>query len=321
MKKSLIALAVLAASGAAMAQSSVTLYGIADVWVGSVKDGVGASSLTKLDSGGFSSSRLGVQGSEDLGGGLSAVFKLEGNLGIDTGTSGGFKFDRQSYVGLSGGFGTVTFGKQWTAMDDVLFNNDYAFDSAFFEAYVSPVLQVHANYAGNPDNTIKYSNSFGPISGAVSYSLDENNAVKEDVASFSVGYADGPVTANFAYEVKNAAVDEKLTALNGSYDLGVAKLLAGLGQYKVGASKSTDYFLGADVPLSSAMTLSGGYSNSSDNAAAGDGERSGFGVAVNYLLSKRTNVYAGYSKSKAENAAGAKTNEFSLLAVGVRHTF
>ena len=86
MKKTLIALAVLAAAGAAMAQSSVTLYGIADVWVGSIKDGVGASSLTEVGSGGFNTSRLGVQGSEDLGGGLSAVFKLEGNLGIDTGT-------------------------------------------------------------------------------------------------------------------------------------------------------------------------------------------------------------------------------------------
>ena len=62
MKKSLIALAVLAASGAAMAQSAVTLYGIADIWVGSTKSGVGAASVTQVGSGGFNSSRFGIQG-------------------------------------------------------------------------------------------------------------------------------------------------------------------------------------------------------------------------------------------------------------------
>ncbi|WP_291008494.1 porin [Hydrogenophaga sp.] len=322
MKKSLIALAVLAATGAASAQSSVTLYGIVDVWVGSQETGLNADSVTKVGSGGFSSSRVGFQGSEDLGGGLNAIFKLEGNFAADTGvgssTGGGFNFNRQAYLGLSGGFGTVTIGKVWTAMDDVLFNNDYAFDSAFF---AGNILQVNANYEGNPGNTIKYANSFGAFSGAVSYSLDEDNAVKEDIVDFSIGYGAGPITANFAYQLQNGATDEKLTAFNGSYDFGVVKLLGGLGQYKVGASKSTDYHLGLDVPLSSAMTLSGGYSASTDNAAAGDNERSGFGIALNYALSKRTNAYVGYTQDKTENAAGAKTDENSLMAVGIRHTF
>ena len=73
MKKSLIALAVLAASGAAMAQSSVTLYGIADVWFGGLKADQQAGNpdrVTKLDSGGVNTSRWGLKGSDDLGGGL-----------------------------------------------------------------------------------------------------------------------------------------------------------------------------------------------------------------------------------------------------------
>ncbi|MDO9203061.1 MAG: porin, partial [Hydrogenophaga sp.] len=112
MKKSLIALAVLAASGAAMAQSSVTLYGIADVVIHKDK---GASAA--LASGGVSGSRLGFKGTEDLGGGLKANFVLEQGLQLDTGAIGdgtaktaGQAFSRQSYVGLSGGFGEVKLG-------------------------------------------------------------------------------------------------------------------------------------------------------------------------------------------------------------------
>ena len=82
MKKSLIALAVLAASGAAFAQSNVTLYGIADVWFGSVKtdDGRGTSvSTTKLDSGGVSGSRWGVKGSEAVSYTHLDVYKRQQN--------------------------------------------------------------------------------------------------------------------------------------------------------------------------------------------------------------------------------------------------
>ena len=76
MKKTLIALAVLAASGAAMAQSSVTLYGVADVWFGSTKatvDGVGQRQ-TVINTSGVNGSRFGLKGTEDLGNGLKAIF-------------------------------------------------------------------------------------------------------------------------------------------------------------------------------------------------------------------------------------------------------
>src|SRR5690554_2252199 len=101
MKKSLIALAVLASAGGALAQSSVTLYGRIDTSVGSEKiDGVNTS---EMFSGRLSTSRIGLRGSEDLGGGLKANFNLEGTLNSDDGRVGsaaGF-FDRQSWIGLS----------------------------------------------------------------------------------------------------------------------------------------------------------------------------------------------------------------------------
>ena len=326
MKKSLIALAVLAASGAAMAQSSVTLYGIADVWVGrtSVTNAAGVKTNTsKLDSGGLGSSRLGFKGTEDLGGGLKAVFALEQAVGLDTGAGG--TFNRQSYVGLAGGFGQVTFGNTWTAMDDILGASNSGFDSGLSAS--NNVLAVQALYADNPGNTIKYvSPSFGGFSGGLSHSLDETAGGSADITDFSLSYGAGPVAANFAYQLKNGATDVKLTALNGSYDLGMAKLLASYGQSKgatfdgtVGANrKSTDFQFGVDVPVSSAMTVSAGYAESKDEVAGVDGEkRTGYGLAVGYSLSKRTTTYAGFRQAKVKNSAAKD----SVIAAGIRHTF
>jgi predicted porin len=249
MKKSLIALAVMAASGAAMAQSNVTLYGIVDLWVGSVEDGLNAKSVTKLDSGGVNGSRWGLKGSEDLGGGLKAVFKIESGFSADTGVGKGGP-NRQSYVGLEGGFGTVTFGNVWTAMDDIVGASNSGFDSALSAS--NNVLVVNSIYASNPGNSIKYvSPSFGGFSAGFTHSLKEGGAVADDPATvdvdesaghdgitdFSVSYGAGPIAANFSYQIKKnfeaAGVDQKFTALNGSYDLGMAKLLAKIGRAHV----------------------------------------------------------------------------------------
>lgn len=328
MKKSLIALAVLAASGAAMAQSSVTLYGIADVWVGrtSATDFDGAkTSKTAMESGGLNGSRWGVKGSEDLGGGLKAVFKLEQGFKLDTGTAtAGTAFSRQAYVGLEGGFGAVSFGNTWTAMDDILGASNSGFDSALSAS--NNVLAVPAVYSSNPGNTIKYTSpSFGGITAGFSHSLKEAGAIvgagHDGITDFSLSYAAGPAAANFAYQIqKNPAAiggDIKLTALNGSYDLGMAKLLASYGQAKLDANKATDVQFGVDVPLSAALTLSAGYAQSKDNAAAGSEKRTGYGIAVGYALSKRTTTYAGFRQAKVKDTS----EKDSVIAAGIRHTF
>jgi len=339
MKKSLIALAVLgAAAGAAQAQSAVTLYGIVDLWTGreSTTDVAGVkTNNTKLDSGGVSGSRWGLKGSEDLGGGLKAVFNLENGFNADKGTAAdsGPSFGRQAYLGLAGGFGTVTFGNVYSAMDDVLGAGNSGFDSGLSAHNL--VTMVNADYKSNPTDAIKYvSPSFGGFSGGFSYSLDETNGVKKNQTDFSLSYAAGPIAANFAYEIQgddDGTTDLKLTGLNGSYDLGMAKLIASFGQAKLGALKSTDVQFGVDVPLSAALTLSAGYAQSKDNAAAGNGKRTGFGVAAAYSLSKRTTVYGGFRTAKAKdgadllkfNASGDLdgTKKANVIAVGLKHTF
>lgn len=340
MKKSLIALAVLAASGAAMAQSSVTLYGIADVWVGNIKASEVAANpagLSKVDSGGVSGSRWGVRGSEDLGGGLKAIFTLEQGFDISNGTTPG-GFSRQAFVGVEGSFGTVVLGKPWTAMDDVMGASNSGFDSAL--SATNGVWISNVIYAGNPGNTIKYTSpSFGGFSGGFSYSMDESSAVKADVTDFSLSYAAGPMAANFAYQVQGdfAGTDDlKITTVNGSYDLGMAKLLASYAQSKINTAKATEYQIGVDVPMSSALTLSAGYAHSKRNAAAvtaiaatyaaGDGvyygaKNAGYSIAASYSLSKRTSVYGGVASAKGESAAGVDVSKRQLYAVGVRHAF
>lgn len=337
MKKSLIALAVLgAAAGAAQAQSAVTLYGIVDLWAGqaSVKDGAGnklvnpdatglAWNVPVLASGGVSGSRWGMKGEEDLGGGLKAVFKIESGFSADTGAGSGGP-NRQTYLGLAGGFGEVTFGNVYSAMDDVLGASNSGFDSALSAS--NNVLAVPAAYNDKPKNAFKYvSPSFGGFSGGFTYSLDETTAAKANQTDFSLSYAAGPIAANFAYEIQGdqgtaPGADIKLTALNGSYDLGVAKLLASYGQAKDGSAKSTDFQFGADVPLSSALTLSAGYAQSKDNAAAGNQKRTGFGVAAAYGLSKRTTAYGGFRTAKAKTG-GATDLKVNVFAVGLKHTF
>ena len=321
MKKTLIALAVLAASGAAMAQSTAQVYGLADVWFGNTKAGApGAKvSTTQLTSGGLNQSRWGIQGSEDLGGGLKAVFKLEQGFNLDNGTTAAANtaFSRQAYVGLAGGFGQVVLGNAWTAMDDIFGASNSGFDSAL--SATNNVWVASATYSSNPGNTIKYNSpAFSGLTFGASYSLDENAAVSRDIVDFSVSYAAGPVAANFAYQVQNNAVDTKVTTLNGSYDLGVAKLLASYARTDAAGVKSNDYQIGADVPLSSALTLSAGYASSKTTATAR--KANGWGVALGYALSKRTTVYGGLRDSTVKTA-GVTTNESTTYAVGLRHTF
>ena len=125
MKKFLLGLIALLGSDLSLAQSSVTLFGVADTAVETTKaDGTG--SITRVVSGANIPSRLGFKGSEDLGGGLSAAFWLEAGFFIDTGAGqltnlnntpsgsaggSGLTFNRRSTVSLLGRFGEVRMGR------------------------------------------------------------------------------------------------------------------------------------------------------------------------------------------------------------------
>lgn len=348
MKKSLIALAVIAASGAAMAQSSVTMYGLVDMYVGSVKTGNGTTTLrqTKVDSGLVNTSRFGLKGSEDLGNGLAANFVLEQGIGADTGASKtatllvapaagtSFAFSRQAWVGFSGSFGATRIGLTPTPFDDVSGQYDAVFDSA-----LSPMNSVFASansYLVRPGNTIAYyTPSLSGFSASASYSLGENKTAAVNagsVSSLALAYANGPIGVSLGYQsekVDSTVLARKYTRLGGSYDFGVAKLYANYGKAEnyefsskvtLSGAKAADYQIGVDVPVGAALTLSASYAQSKDNAIAGNDKRKGYGLGAKYALSKRTAVYGGYEADDSK-VSGATTLKHDLFAVGVQHRF
>lgn len=325
MKKSLIALAVLAASGASFAQSSVTAYGIADIWLGTVK--AGGVRTTKLDSGGVDTSRWGLKGSEDLGGGLKANFKLEQGFLLDSGAGNvaGQAFSRYAYVGFSGGFGEVKLGKTGTAYDDVQGASDAVFDSA-----LAPMNHVFAStgYIWNPSNTIYYATpNMSGFSGAFSYSLDEKVATQPKIGSLNIAYAGGPLAVQFAYQKEdliNVSNDTSFLRLGGSFNFGVATAKATYGEVKnianVADAKAKDWQLGVDVPVGPALTLSASYAQSDENARAGDTTGKGWGFAGAYSLSKRTYLYGGFTSNKYTTPRQADS-KLEIFALGVNHKF
>lgn len=301
MKKSLIALAAVAFAGAAVAQSSVTLYGIADMWVGKAEGG-----KVQVGSGGVNQSRWGLKGSEDLGGGLKAVFTFESGFNLANGAITGPLFGRQANVGFEGGFGTVKLGQNWNALDDIFGAANSGFDSALSANGV-----WRNSYTGAAAAQIYYATpEMGGLSGAFSTQLKGNTPNR--ITAFHAKYAAGPVYAGLGYE-DDKATKQKGTLINGSFDLGAAKLLGSYYTTKVtGVSgKINSYQLGADVPMGAALTLSVGYASSK---ATGGKSASGVGLAAAYNLSKRTMLYGGLRA--ANDVAG---NDF--WAVGVNHKF
>ena len=330
MKKNLIALAVLAASGVASAQSSVTAYGVADVWFGTAKTTVGGVGVrqTVLDSNGVSTSRFGFKGSEDLGGGLKANFKLEQGINIDTGAAGatGVAFNRQSWVGLSGGFGEVQLGKVWTSYDDI---RSSANDT--FNANIASSFSVWEGYNDRTNNGLKYSTpDVGGISGSVTYALGENKtATRKAGTLLSLGgqYASGPLFVGVAYQQEKAPVaGTKLThtLFNASYDMKVAKLIGGYNVAKGTSatnSKAKEFNLGVEVPLSASLSLGAGYANSKLEVGNVDVRKdTGFSAAALYSLSKRTTLYAALLNVKTDFKVGADTKS-TLYGLGVNHKF
>ncbi len=327
MKKSLIALAVLATTGAAMAQSSVTLYGRLDASVGSLDQG--AASDTRMFSGNLTTSRWGVMGSEDLGGGLKANFRLETAIDVTSGAS--TNFTRASWVGLSGGFGGLTLGLRDSAFKDAfdLGNTHNLFDSEFTAGKASTegagTVNV-GNFTGRPTSQIRYdSPKFGGFSGAYSYAFDQTAGVESDIQAFHLRYAGGPLDVALGYQKQNsaaAASDRDYTVLSGIYNFGAFRVSAQYQNAKTGTNlKDNDFGIGVSVPFG-AFDLSAGY-GTSETKSNGSKVRKGsaFSLGGTYALSKRTRVYAAYLDGDTENAAGVTATERKLYAVGVAHTF
>lgn len=350
MKKSLIALAVLAASGAALAQSSVTIYGRLDASVGSAKvgnitGGVGPVSNTQMFNSGLTSSRLGFRGVEDLGGGLKAIFAVESDLVVDAPSTTSLG-NRAAFVGLAGGFGTVKLGRHDTSFDDIrdLMLSQNIWDSANLvptEVTLAntgngsiPAFQgvgQLADYGDRANNQIRYeSPSFGGFSAGVSYGFGEaTKPEKTDITAFNLRYKAGNLDVGYGYQenkaISAALVDttREYNTLAAAYNFGSFRLSGGWNQVKNQAPRKSDtYTIGAMVPVG-AIELSLGYSTAKAKNPNGSTFEKGdaFSAGVLYNLSKRTRLYGVLTTGDIENSSGVKVRERQIYAVGVAHAF
>lgn len=339
MKKSLIALAVLAASGAAMAQSSVTLYGRLDASIGrTTTETTGSAKVdqTVINASQLNTTFWGLKGTEDLGGGLTANFKLESNFNIDTGAigSGSTLFERTATVGLAGGFGAVNLGRQYTAYDSLRGATNNVWDSNLATTGTVWATGV-ADYTNRISNSVRYDSPvYSGFSGSVAYGFGENDNVAPNVGdatdsvSVQVKYAAGPLLVGYAHQEEKLAQAALTTAqdtnkydlFGASYDFGVAKLTGSYNQAKNDTTKDKEYQLGVSAPFG-AFTVAAGYSNAkSEQAGRADLEGKGYTLVGTYDLSKRTTLYVGYKATEVDTKV-AVTEEKSTFAAGVRHTF
>ena len=266
MQKKLIALAVAGlASGAAFAQTNVTMYGVADAGYvysrGSVANGAVAGTakpvFSGIQSGLLAGSRIGFKGEEALGNGLKAVFLLEYALNIDQnsgiGTSSGLSA-RQQYVGLAGNWGQLSLGRQYAPGYDATARND-----AFLGAAFSPhsFLTAAAGNTITPNSGARWNNSAAYTSGnyggfqakgiygfgeyspgnAAGVTGGQNNIWDDGKAGVGLNYANGPVNVDLVYQGRyGQRPDPSLSTVNGedthewylggSFDFKFAKLLA-----------------------------------------------------------------------------------------------
>lgn len=218
MKKATLAVAVLAAStSAAWAQSSVTLYGIVDAAARYTTNSDPGVAQKQLIPGGMSQSRLGVNITEDMGGGLKALANLEHRLQSDTGAvSGNPDFWRQAWVGLqSNDFGQVRLGRQYNILFDLYTSTFASFRySPYIEAYKP---EIGMAMTARQDNMVKYLAQVGNFYGEIQVSAGEGQvgaaaAQPSKTLGGLVRYSDGKFGAGGAYLQAKEQTGKKITA-------------------------------------------------------------------------------------------------------------
>jgi predicted porin len=338
MKKSLIACAALCAiAGTASAQSTVTLFGVVDLGLERTNLSPG-SATTRLSSGIQSGSRWGVKGSEDLGGGLSASFKLESGFDASTGAAGqgGLAFGRQAWVGLDGGFGSIKLGRQYTPLFNAIDTVD-PFDTGI-TGDGSGIAAVFRSYGFRMNNAITYSTpTAGGFSAELAYGLGEvaGSTSAGSQYGMSANYSSGPLTLVAAYHNQNQETGgvstgkSHTTMIGGAYDLKAVVLSAAYATNHdqdaagINTGNSRDYMLGLSAPIGAA-TVMAEYVHHADKLLS-NANANYWQLGATYALSKRTNFYTSYSiiKNDALGATGSGTPgvDISWLNVGIRHTF
>jgi predicted porin len=363
MQKKLIALAVAGAFAAPAfaATSNVDVYGSINVSIESVDNGADDWARMVTNNNSF----LGFKGSEDLGGGMKAVWQLETNVNFDSTQSnaadaGNLYGTRNTYVGLSSGFGTIIAGTHDTP---------YKVSTGSLDKFVGTLGDYNAvfgNNAGNASalfdlrtgNTIAYlSPNFSGFDVKAAYVMgkeDVETGLNDRSSAYSLSgtYANGPLFVTAAYEKHNSvgtsACNVGATCLGeGVDDRDAWKIGASykIGDFSLGALYESIDGDGAQAGIEhdswmvnaayamGAFTLKASYTSAGELNDVADTDADMWALGVDYALSKRTTLQLTYANIDNESAgtwdlgqgpqvtAAAAGENVSGFSLGVKHTF
>jgi predicted porin len=297
MKKTLIALAAIAAVGSASAQ--FTVGGKLDV--GYSKSGTADGSVK---SGVWETSRLVVKGDTDLGSGLKGSAYLEGGIGGDLSTASFSGFGRQAFVSVAGSFGKIDAGSMWSPIDTAVYYADALEYNGF-------TVMNNGFYNADTGN-----NSQANVSGSIQYTTPDMSGVTvqliaapgggttayQNYMGGGVNYAKGALLINAAMQTYKTAASKTSTSTVAAvqYNMGAATLIGGYASNDTGTKTESGFNIGVKVPMG-ADYIAAAYSSYD----AGAGAKASFGVNYIKAMGKSTIGYLGYRSADSVNTTGA----------------
>lgn len=302
--------AALATAFSATAAAQVTLYGRVDLSVAQQADAV---KNTELRNG--SGSRFGVRGTEDLGDGLKAVFQLEHRFNADTGSqSNATRFwEGKSIVGLEGGFGRLTLGREE--------NPAYTLSQNPADPWGGDTVAGNGSIVAGRIGSTRYSDAvnYRYAGGGFTFGaqMTEGDGLDDRPYSLGLAYAAGPVRLGLGYENPGDADDDWLT-LSGSYDFGAFRLIGLVGNGdNANGQKHRSWLLAATAKLG-AGELRGSYGQLKNTTLDVVADKQ-FALGYHHALSKRTTVYADLINEKRDNLPSNRKS--TGWDVGIKHNF
>ncbi|OZI77323.1 porin [Bordetella genomosp. 12] len=355
MKRYAIAFAGLCIAPAIHAETSVTLYGIADASLRYLSTSSGATNVNasrfSMENGAISNSRWGLRGVEDLGNGMTAFFRLESGFNLQNGeqSDSGRLFNRHAYVGLDGGqWGAISLGRQDTPLFTILADS---YDPLTVGNYAENSWLPVAMSRARSSDSVRYRNAkLGGFDFIVSYAFgsdfDDHRLGKQ--VGTTLTYTTGPFSLGGGYQKtyseSNSDYRQQVWNLNASYKLETVKLFAGYfnGRDETGwvnavvgnampttglDRKDNGYFLGATWQATGRWALTGAayYDVAKNIQVDGDkGKRLALVGVAEYSLTKRTQLYGTVDYNKVYDASAVDIAGQSSqvgAAVGIRHIF
>ncbi|NUU03994.1 porin [Herbaspirillum robiniae] len=342
MKKIIRACAVVAVAAPAMqaahAQSSVTIFGTVDGGVRylSNANNAGGSKLYMGSNGWNSSNKIDIAGKEDLGGGMDAHFLLENGFNLATGgldNTTNTLFQRQSFVGIKAGWGSIDMGRQYTIAHDFIADYD-----PFHFNYTSLIPLTQASSGTRFSNDLKYTGEFGGFKFELENSFGENAGSFNNGSARGVGlqYYAGDLTVGASYNRRFVQVgtafrneDYYLTGISykfGEFALSGGYMIDTIQMPATAANTVTrNIFGGASYSFSDRVKLTGGFYKTAVSTDRAQSKNMTI-VGLDYYLSKRTKLYVEADYNKYRQAVVTTLNTAGVghqlaYTVGINHRF